>query len=127
MGLASLVWFLVRVIPKPSRAAYPCQRVAFPVASGFVVWLMALAGSAFAWRQARDRRTRLWKACMWGAAAIAGCALVVAGLPVARSWAGYPPNAPVGVAKGIFPGRVAWVYAPEAVNWAGYTSTGALV
>src|SRR3974390_173415 len=28
MGLFSLLWFLVRVIPKPSRAAYPCQRVA---------------------------------------------------------------------------------------------------
>lgn len=25
-GLCSLVWFLVRVIPKPSRAAYPWQR-----------------------------------------------------------------------------------------------------
>ena len=38
-GAAALVWFLVRVIPKPSRASYPCQRAAFPVASGFVLWL----------------------------------------------------------------------------------------
>src|SRR3974390_2446066 len=37
LGLFSLVWFLLRVIPKPSRAAYPCQRVAMPLASGFVV------------------------------------------------------------------------------------------
>jgi hypothetical protein len=36
-GLASLVWFLVRVIPKPSRAFYPCQRAAAPLASGFVI------------------------------------------------------------------------------------------
>src|ERR1039458_1832102 len=41
-GLASLVWFLVRVIPKPSRASYPCQRAAAPLASGFVIWLVAL-------------------------------------------------------------------------------------
>jgi hypothetical protein len=27
-GLASLIWFLVRVVPKPSRASYPCQRAA---------------------------------------------------------------------------------------------------
>ena len=47
-GLASLIWFLVRVIPKPSRALYPCQRVAFPLASGFVAWLLALAASAAA-------------------------------------------------------------------------------
>src|ERR1022692_2806385 len=41
-GLASLVWFLVRVIPKPSRAFYPCQRAAAPLASGFVIYLVAL-------------------------------------------------------------------------------------
>ena len=123
LGLASLLWFLVRVIPKPSRAAYPCQRVAFPLASGFLVWVGALAGSAFAWRKARSRGTRFWKACLWGAAAVAGCALVLASLPAARSWADNTPNAPVGQARGIFPGRVAWVYAPAAVNWAGYTST----
>ena len=50
MGFLSLLWFLVRVIPKPSRAAYPCQRAAFPLASSFVVWVAALLGSAFAWR-----------------------------------------------------------------------------
>jgi len=26
VGLFSLIWFLIRVIPKPSRATYPCQR-----------------------------------------------------------------------------------------------------
>ena len=123
MGLASFIWFLVRVIPKPSRAAYPCQRIAFPLASGFVVWLLALLGSAFALRKARDRKVKLWKACLWGGAGIACCAVVVASLPAARSWAGNTPNAPVGTAKGIYPGRVAWVHAPDAVNWAGYSST----
>jgi hypothetical protein len=122
MGLLSLLWFLVRVIPKPSRAAYPCQRVAFPVASSFVIWVMTLLGSAFAWRKARQRELRFWKACLWGAAAVAGCALVVASLPTLRALAGNPPHGIYGVAKGIFPGRVAWVYGPEATSWAGYSS-----
>ena len=39
IGIVSLLWFLVRVIPKPSRAAYPCQKVAFPIASGFIIWI----------------------------------------------------------------------------------------
>jgi len=30
-GLLSLIWFLIRVLPKPSRATYPCQRVAAPL------------------------------------------------------------------------------------------------
>jgi hypothetical protein len=57
-GLAALIWFLVRVIPKPSRAIYPCQRVALPLASGFIVWLLSLAGSAAAFHKAKDSLTR---------------------------------------------------------------------
>ena len=53
LGLCSLGWFLVRVIPKPSRAVYPCQRIAFPLASTFVLWLAGLAGSAVAFHHAR--------------------------------------------------------------------------
>jgi hypothetical protein len=52
-GLAALIWFLIRVIPKPSRATYPCQRVAFPLASGFVVWLIGAFGSIAAFRGAK--------------------------------------------------------------------------
>src|SRR5512146_2567969 len=40
-GLAALIWFLLRVIEKPSRAFYPCQRAAFPIASAFVVSLVS--------------------------------------------------------------------------------------
>jgi hypothetical protein len=123
MGLFSLLWFLVRVIPKPSRAAYPCQRVAFPVASSFVLWVAALLGSAFAWRKTRARDLRLWKGLLWGSAAVACGALVVASLPSVRALAGNPPHGPLGVAKGIFPGRVVWIHAPEATSWAGYSSS----
>jgi len=40
-----------------------------------------------------------------------------------RSWAGNPPHGVLGEAQGIFPGRVVWVHAPEATDWAGYTSS----
>jgi len=42
MGIISTIWFLIRVIPKPSRATYPCMRVAAPIMSGFVVYLISL-------------------------------------------------------------------------------------
>jgi hypothetical protein len=45
IGLGALIWFLIRVIPKPSRATYPCQRAAFPVASAFVIWLTGFTAS----------------------------------------------------------------------------------
>lgn len=40
-GLGALIWFLIRVIPKPSRATYPCQKAAFPVASAFIIWIVS--------------------------------------------------------------------------------------
>ncbi|NQV17558.1 MAG: DUF362 domain-containing protein [Armatimonadetes bacterium] len=53
IGFASLIWFLVRVIPKPSRAAYPCQRAAFPIASAFVIWIVGMITSAWLYINAR--------------------------------------------------------------------------
>ncbi|MCB0238173.1 MAG: hypothetical protein KDH08_05925, partial [Anaerolineae bacterium] len=55
VGFLALVWFLIRVVPKPARAAYPCQRVAAPLASGFVLWLAGMAGASVAFRHARGR------------------------------------------------------------------------
>jgi hypothetical protein len=34
LGVGSICWFLVRVVPKPSRASYPCQRAARRVDPG---------------------------------------------------------------------------------------------
>ncbi len=52
-GLASLIWFLIRVVPRPSRAAYPCQRVVFPVATAFVIWLSGILVSSFIYVKAK--------------------------------------------------------------------------
>jgi hypothetical protein len=46
LGFIALCWFLIRVIPKPSRATYPCQRAAFPMATAFVIWLSGIFSSA---------------------------------------------------------------------------------
>ncbi len=72
-GLLALAWFLLRVVPKPSRATYPCQRVAVPLAGGFVVWVAGLIGSTIAYRRARHlaHRSRYVLAATCVAAAIA--------------------------------------------------------
>ena len=41
IGLVALGWVIIRVLPKPSRASYPCQQAAIPVAVGFLAWLSA--------------------------------------------------------------------------------------
>ena len=55
VGLMAAIWFLIRVIPKPSRAFYPCQRVAFPIASSFIIWLIGLLASVNLFRIARKK------------------------------------------------------------------------
>ena len=131
-GLAALIWFLVRVIPKPSRAAYPCQRLAFPLASGFIVWLVGLAGSAIAFHKAKRHLVRarylLAAICIVISVASIYVALSYTSLDDIFAAYGVPPlripqpaNAPIGVGKGVHPGRVAWIYDPNATNWLGTT------
>jgi len=123
IGLFSLVWFLIRVIPKPSRATYPCQRFAFPLASGFVIWLVGLAGSAAAFRKARSSfvRSRYFVGALFILLSI-GCVWLSVTLTVqkqARAAEPHPVNSPVGVPGGLNPGRVVWVHDPNATDWQG--------
>jgi hypothetical protein len=121
-GLFALVWFLIRVIPKPSRATYPCQRLAFPIASGFVVWLVGGLASVKLFRKAKRSfgRSRYAVGALLVFVAVAVAALtqnlttdriVLADAPLA--------NSPIGVAQGVHPGRVVWVHDPDATDWAG--------
>jgi hypothetical protein len=121
-GLLALIWFLLRVIPKPSRATYPCQRAAFPLASGFVIWLAGAIGSVAAFRRARrclaQSRYVLCAALlavgigsMWLAQSFTTEEIVFAEEPIA--------NSPIGIAKGLHPGRVVWVHDPDATDWKG--------
>lgn len=125
-GLAALIWFLIRVVPKPSRAAYPCQRTAMPLASGFVVWLVGLVGSVTVFKKARwlMKESRLaWAGACLAIAAVMGI-VSLAHLPERLAEAAEPwgPHDPIGQAKGIHPGRVVWVHDPQATDWDGYDS-----
>jgi hypothetical protein len=123
LGLGSLIWFLIRVVPKPSRAAYPCQRVAFPLASGFVTWLVGLAASAALFRRAKASMARrrwavagalaaLAVGCVWMSLSLTDDTDAVAADP-------HPVNAPLGAGRGVHPGRVVWVHDPNATDWKG--------
>jgi len=54
VGLVALVWVIVRVIPKPSRAEYPCQQAAIPVAFSFMAWISASTLGVFLVRISRN-------------------------------------------------------------------------
>ena len=129
LGLFSTIWFLVRVVPKPSRASYPCMQTAAPFMSAFVMYLLSFTAT---WWSAR----RLWVAVRRRRVAVALCALVCfcffgtmmlvenstdllaqTLLPTREPRMAWGKNNPVGEAKGIHPGRVVWTHAPSAATW----------
>jgi len=108
-GLAACVWYLFRVIPKPSRAAYPCLRAAAPLRIGFLAYCAALAGYAFSFAKAKS----LLRAKRHSWAGLFFVVFVFIGSDARVSFAAS------GTPKGIFPGRVAWVYNTNAALWTG--------
>ena len=121
-GLLSLIWFLIRVIPKPSRALYPCQRVAFPLASGFIASLLGFGASVWAFKRAKfnfaRRRYIVGLVCaVLSVTAVWIAITVTSEKPVLAE--PQPANQPMGAAKGINPGRVVWVHDPDATDWDG--------
>ncbi len=121
-GLFALLWFLFRVLPKPSRATYPCQRLAFPIASGFIIWLAGAIGSVTAIRRAkRCFAQSRYVLCVMLIAISIGVVWLAQSITIEEALYAEEPasNAPIGVAKGIHPGRVVWVHDPDATDWDG--------
>lgn len=126
LGIVSTAWFLIRVIPKPSRAAYPCMRTAAPFMSALLVYLLSFSGAFLAFRKARANfhKARYAMAGVFTAltliitfiffgqdvrVAIAQTMAVNGILPDA-------PNSPMGIAQGIHQGRVVWTFNADATN-----------
>jgi hypothetical protein len=126
LGVSSTVWFLIRVIPKPQRATYPCMRAAAPLMSTFVIYLLTLSGSVLAFRKARGHflKAKYLYAAVFSVIAVTGVVLfftynskdVLAGTVDINSLLS---NSPIGVERGIFPGRVVWVFDPQVAKWDG--------
>lgn len=126
-GFFATIWFLIRVIPKPSRATYPCMKAAMPLAWSFIAYVLSLTGSVVffkkAWRKMRMKQFQRAFLAIAIAGILATWALVnhsqkasAVVTPDQLFTDPLGPNTPIGEAKGIFPGRVVWVWDPQATN-----------
>lgn len=127
LGIISTIWFLIRVVPKPSRATYPCMQVAAPLMSGFVVYLLSLGGITLALKKAGKNlsQARYMAAGSFIIVAVVGLIFTLTN-GTEFSFAGIQaltkqgpddgPNQPFGKAQGVNPGRVVWIWNPEATN-----------
>ena len=121
IGLLSSVWFLVRVIPKPNRANYPCMQAAFPFMSGFVAYILGLMVTVFTFKKSKKNFIN----ARYMSAAVFLCISIFAAIfsftydsiPVyANSKYLLGINQPIGVPRGLFPGRVVWAWDSTATN-----------
>jgi hypothetical protein len=126
LGISTTLWFLIRVIPKPQRATYPCMQASAPIMSGFVIYLLTLTGSLAAFRKAKLNFTKAkyFYAVVFLFVAIGGSTAFFVQNP-GEVFASATPewiikaNKPIGVARGINPGSVVWVHDPKVANWDG--------
>ena len=124
IGTIALVWFLIRVIPKPQRASYPCMKVAYPLMSGLVIWVLGITGiSASIKLLITNIRNRKYLFA-FGSVAVLILISFFHMTYQAKSLYANPvykepvhiANAPFGVPQGIVPGRVVWDWNPDATN-----------
>ncbi|MEI7906388.1 MAG: hypothetical protein WCI84_03420, partial [Bacteroidota bacterium] len=121
LGVVSTIWFLIRVIPKPTRATYPCMQAAYPFMSGFIAYLFGIAATMFAFKKSKkgfmNARYIAAFAFLFISVIAALFTLTADSTPVyANSKLMLGPNQPVGIARGVFPGRVVWVWDPKSTN-----------
>jgi uncharacterized protein (DUF362 family) len=126
LGISSTVWFLIRVIPKPQRASYPCMRAAAPIMSTFVIYLLTLSGSLFAFKKAKMHFIKaryIYSATFFAAAIVCAVLFFTNKTEVINANTvdinSVQSNSPIGVGHGIFPGRVVWVFDPKVATWDG--------
>jgi hypothetical protein len=127
VGILSTAWFLIRVIPKPQRATYPCMKAAAPWASAFVIYILGITGSTFFLR-------RTWQAIIRGRYKWALTFILLIFFFGFLTLFNFPniakatsakilsaneivfPSTPIGTPKGKNPGRVVWVHNEHATN-----------
>lgn len=125
ISIVATLWFLIRVIPKPIRATYPCMKTAAPFMSGLVIYLLSFYGGGVAY----FRFKRNWLHSNYRSAlgfmvlSLAAVLLFIGNnstdsLSVNKSskLLSVAANSPVGNAIGYYPGRVVWAYNPDATN-----------
>jgi len=126
IGLLAIIWFLIRVIPKPSRAVYPCQQVAAGIGGSFLLYVFGVFTSLSVYDQIRKRVNK--KLAFGFIASVAVLTSITWSIAVSVSEDFIPvltppegANSPMGIAKGMFPGRVAWMQNFNATSWNGET------
>jgi len=120
IGLACLLWFCIRVLPAPHRAKYPCQQISLGVALTYIGFWAALFSGVTLWLKKVKHNSKHLVTSL-------GAICLIIGLITTGVFAGNQsfilnaewtpiPNEPLGTPRGVQPGRVVWVWDPDATQ-----------
>ncbi|HUX97652.1 MAG TPA: DUF362 domain-containing protein [Bacteroidales bacterium] len=125
LGIASTIWFFGRVIPKPTRAAYPCVRAVAPFMSGFVLYLLSLGGMSLVIKRLGEgirRRLSFTTVVLLVSFFVFAGINITSDTSVTSAQDDLPtgprdgPNTPFGKGRGVNSGVVVWTWNPDATN-----------
>lgn len=122
VGIACIIWFLIRVIPAPHRSRYPCQQMSITVALGYIAfWGVLFSGLGLWLKHAKLKTSKV----VPSVAAIFIVLLMISGAVFAvnyynnnsktSSWDPIPKE-PIGTPFGLNPGKVVWVWNPDSTE-----------
>lgn len=119
-GIAAIIWFLVRVVPAPHRIRYPCQQASISIATGYIAFLGILFSGLSLWlRNAKKKITKVAPVLMASTLLIFSISAIVfanySDNETTTSWNPIP-NEPIGNPTGLNPGRVVWIWNPNATE-----------
>lgn len=121
IGLACVLWVLIRVTPAPHRSYYPCQRVSIPIALSYLAFWGGIYVACMQFvRKLKNKTVARMPIlvvlslllCTFGGIGFAASSLHTDSL---LSWTPIP-NQPIGTPQGFHPGRVVWVWNPDATE-----------
>jgi len=125
VGIACIMWFLIRVIPKPDRIRYPCQQMSITVASSYLIFWMILWSALFhglgLWiKRARHKTVAYAPVLLIFFILIFSVSsnvfAVVKDEDKGPTYWTPISNEPIGTPQGANPGRVVWVWDPDATE-----------
>jgi hypothetical protein len=121
-GIICLIWFLVRVIPKPDRIRYPCQQTSLSIALGYIafwglLWSAIFHGMGFWSRQLKNKTAAIFPIVLVSFLVLFSVSSEVYAnkyvnneeKDIINIWTPIPKD-PIGIPIGINPGRVVWVW-----------------
>ena len=125
-GIICIIWFVLRVLPAPHRAYYPCQQISKTMALSYIafwgiLWSALFHGLALWIRKVKSKTAAFTPIILvsfiliFSVTSITYADTYIDEKNEITSWDPIPRD-PIGTPLGVNPGRVVWIWDPNATE-----------